>query len=288
MKNAIITTGLVMLVMVLVFVTGCHQGQPSAEPDAKPDVNVQVSPEQAGAEADINPITGEPYHDIVDKRGFQTNITDFDELVRRASSIQSYKYNITDTGIGIKNLMFIVDGRFVKHILPKAMQHETGEVFDEVLMDRLTKQAFSHCSKYLCPKPNIDYELERVDYSDYYVPDPMEYLYRTTDGKLINEEMIGNQYTKVFSANFEGKPARIWLQEYYGFPLKIIVREDDDSKRTITFDGMMIDAARRAEVDPPFNFTISGEKGHWWFWEHYLGEWSPTQLTKEQRAALGV
>lgn len=284
MKNAIITARLVMLVIVLVFVTGCQHSQTSAKPDA----TVQVSPEPTAQGADINPVTGEPYHDIVEKRGFQTNITDFDELVRRASSIQSYKYNITDTGIGVENQRFLIHGRFVKRILPEAMQHETGEVFDEVLMDRLTKQAFSHCSKELCPKPNIDYELERVDYHDYYVPDPMEYLYRTTDGQLIKEEMIGNQYTKVFSANFEGKPARIWLQEYYGFPLKIIVREDDDSRRTITFDGMMIDATRRSEVDPPFNFTVSSEKGHWWFWEHYLGEWSPTQLTEEQRAALGV
>lgn len=280
--NRQITTGpfILVLIMAIAFAAGCNPQSSEA--------NVTISPEPSSGEAGINPITGEPYQDIVEKRGVKTNITDYKELVRRASSINEYKYNITDTGTGVKDQRFIIKGRFVKKVLPEPMQHSTGQVFDEILMDRITRQAFSHCSKHLCPKPDIDKELERVDYEDYYVPDPMEYLYKATDGELVREDMIGNQYTKVFSVTFEGKPARIWLQEYYGFPLKIIVRNEDDSRRTILFEDMMIDATRRGEIDTPFNFTISGEDGHWWFWEHYLGEWKPTQLTEKERAALGV
>lgn len=262
MKRAIISGIMAMLIILLAF--GCQQ-QPSSD-----GVDIDIEPD-----IDINPITGEPYQDIAEKRGVQTNITDFNELLVRATKINSYKYSLTDTGLGVEGYNFTVFGRFVKLRLPEVQEHDDGTVFDEVFMERRTKQAFSHCSKYVCEKPDIDKEIERVEYSEYYINDPMEYLYKVTNAKYMKDAMLGNQYTRVFSAKFEGKEARVWLQEYYGFPLKIIVRNEDDSKRIIEFKNMMIDAARRGEIELPFNFTISGEEGNWYFWEHYLGEWPP-------------
>ena len=261
MKNTTII-GIMLLALIFIFAAGCR-------PDA-PGVNVTVSPEP---DVEINPITGEPYYDIVEKRGVQTNITEFNELVVRASNIDSFKYSLTDTAIGDEEYEFLVRGRFVRILLPEPTEHDTGEVYDEILMDRKTKTALSHCSIDLCPKPDIDRELEKVDYDDYYISDPMEYLYKATDAELVKEEMLGDQYTKVYSVMYEGRPARIWLQEYYGFPIKIIVRNEDDSKRMINFEEMMVNNVRRGEIDPPFNFTVKGEGDRkWWTWEHYLGE----------------
>lgn len=267
MKRTIIPGIMALLIILLAF--GCQQHQPTGSATAEP-----------AAEADepaieINPITGEPYQDIVEKRGVQTNITDFNALLVRATKITSYEYSFTDTGLGVAGHNFTVFGKFVKVRLPEVREHDNGNIFDEVFMERLTKQAFSHCSKYVCEKPDIDKEIERVEYSDYYISDPMEYLYKVMAAEYIKDEMLGDQYTRVYSATFEGKDARVWLQEYYGFPLKIVVRNEDDSRRTIEFKDMMIDAARRGDIELPFNFTISGEEGSWYFWEHYLGEWPP-------------
>ncbi|MBW2997665.1 hypothetical protein KY349_04970 [Candidatus Woesearchaeota archaeon] len=261
MKRTIIPGIMALLIILLAF--GCQQpASDDVAPDTEPDV-------------EINPITGEPYQDIVEKRGVQTNITEFNELLLRATRITSYKYSLVDTGLGVEGYDFTVLGRFVKVRLPDVQEHDSGVVFDEVFMERLTKQAFSHCSRYVCEKPDIDKEIERVEYSDYYISDPMEYLYKVTDAEYVKDDVLGDQYTRVYSAKFEGKDARVWLQEYYGFPLKIVIRNEDDSKRTIEFEDMMIDAARRGEIELPFNFTISGEEGSWYFWEHYLGEWPP-------------
>ncbi|MBW2971972.1 hypothetical protein KY359_02950 [Candidatus Woesearchaeota archaeon] len=262
-NKTILITASILLIIASILSSGC-----------KPDIksNITVSP---SVDENINPITGEKYYDLPEKRGVQTNITDFNELLRRASAIEGYKYNLTDTALGIKGQQFFVLGRFVKTRLPEVQQQSTGEQYDEVFMERRTKQAFSHCSKYLCPSPDIDKEIERVEYSDYYVNDPYEYISKATHPQFVKEEMIGNQYTKVFDVRFEGKDARVWVQEYYGFPIKILVRDGDEISRTIKFEDMMVDATRRGEIDLPFNFTISGEKGQWYFWEHYLGEWPP-------------
>ncbi len=285
MKRKTITwTALAMMAIIALsalLITGCRQGTES---------NITVSPETA--DKNINPITGEPYQDIPEKRGVKTNITEFNELLRRASAVQSYRYTLKDTGLGVEDRQFLVYGRFVKIKLPDAYQHGSGEVFDEVLMDRITKTALSHCSKDTCPAPDIDKELEKVRFEEYYVRDPLEYLYELTNPEYMEEDMIGRDYAKVFKAKFEGDEAVVWLQEYYGFPLKMMVREEDGTTRTIEFQDMMIDEVRRGEIDPPFEFTVKGEEGTWWMWEHYLGEWKPqkrmVQPTVNTEPALGV
>jgi hypothetical protein len=248
-----------IVVIASILLAGC---------DPQPKTNVTVSPD-----VEINPVTGQPYQDIAEKRGVITNITEFNELMRRASKINAYKYTLTDTDMGEDQYKIFTLGRFVKIQLPEVQQYSTGEVFDEILMDKQTKTAFSHCSKHTCPKPNIDKELEIVEYDDYYIKDPMEYLYKATDADYVKQEMIGNDYTKVFSIKYDGKPARIWLQEYYGYPLKIMVKESESTKRTIRFEDVTVDATRTGEIDTPTNFTVKGEEGSWIFWKHYLGEW---------------
>jgi hypothetical protein len=292
-----------IIVISLLFLAGCVQQQyPATGPKVEVSEKIPASEEtgtqqeaQPENDTEINPITNESYHDIKEKRGYKTNITDFNELLKRASSIESYKYNITDTGISDNEYRFFVKGRFVKMMLPEAMQHKTGEIYDEVLMDRVTKTAFSHCGRYSCPKPNLDKEIEKVDYEEYYMNDPMEYLYKAiANPQYLKEEMIGEQYTKVFKTTFEGRPAKIWLQEYYGFPLRIEVTQPDGTKRKITFEDMMVDATTRGEIELPFNFTVKGEGNQsWYFWEHYLGEWPKEgqQITlpgQEGEPALGI
>ena len=93
MKRTIITG--TILLLLLIFAGGCQ---------LKYNTNVTVSPD--GENAEINPITGEPYQDIAEKRGVKTNITEFDELLRRASKIESYKYILTDTGLTDEQYQF--------------------------------------------------------------------------------------------------------------------------------------------------------------------------------------
>jgi hypothetical protein len=271
--TSITKTGTKLVVLVIVATiallnTGC---------DPEANTNISISPE---ANTTANTTPEKAPVDIVEKRGQTTNITDFNELLVRASAIQSYKYNFSDTELGTDEYRVYLLNRFVKIVLPETNKHTTGDVFDEILADRQTKTAFSHCSINTCSRPNIDRQLEKVEYDNYIIKDPYEYISMATNAQYVKEELVEEQYAKVFDATYEGKPARVWVQEYYGFPLKIMVKNEDGSKRTIKFYDVMVDATRSGEIDTPSNFTIKGETGHWLFWKHYLGEWPPkgTQL----------
>jgi len=255
MKRAIL---FIIFAIAVLMISGCQQKYPEQTNTTTPNISENHTK-----------VVKKPV-DIVEKRGQITNITDFNELVARASKIQTYKYNLSDTAYPKKEY-FYFDGRFVKIILPELRKHTTGEKYDEIFLDRMTKTALSHCSIKYCPKPNQDKNLEIVDYNDYYINDPMEYLYKASNANYTGEAMIGDNYVKVYDIKFENKPARIWLQEYYGYPLKIEVY--DPENRVIEFQNMMIDATRSGEVDLPFNFTVKGKEGQWYFWQHYLGEW---------------
>jgi len=279
-KTIIVGLTFALLTLFFMFSIGCKF--PSK-------TNVTISPEP---ELEINPITGEPYKDIKEKRGFQTNIKEFNDLIVRASKLISFNYKLTDTELGIEGQQYFVLHRFMKTQLSDLEQHSSGQWFDEVMMERTQKIAFSHCSKEFCPRPDIDLEVEKVDYEYYYNKDPMEYIYSATKAEYVKDELLDDDYTKVFNVMYEGQPARVWLQEYYGYPLKIVVRNSDNTKRTIKFEDMEIDTVRRAEIDLPFNFTVSGEGNkRWVFWEHYLGEW-PKQGQRievgQNGPALGV
>ncbi|MBW2966884.1 hypothetical protein KY362_00195 [Candidatus Woesearchaeota archaeon] len=266
MKKGILF-GAIALLIAIGIIAGCEP-----KPTLLVEEPVEAPAEEPLEEANVLPVdeTGRPVGELKDKRGEQTNITEFDKLMQRFSKVGSYTYKITDTAYDNEAHQFYVKGRFVRRVLNDAYYHESGAIYDEVLMDRVTRQAFTHCGTQLCPKPNPDKEVEQAGYSEYYMNDPYEHITRFTDAEYIGEKLLEDQYTKVFRGNYDGQAARAWVQEYYGFPIRIEAGSDDN-KRIIKFEDMMVDATRNAEVRMPFNFTIQGEGKAYWNWESYLG-----------------
>lgn len=207
--------------------------------------------------------------ELVGKRGIQTNITEFNELLVRASKISEYKYTLHDSDIE-QDYKYYFKGRFVKVELPMLLEHETGEVFNTVYMERTNKYAFTRCNREVCPEGDMEFEVGDYDY--FYRPEPYEILSMFRSMDYVGDEMIGNDYVKVFSGTYLGNQGRIYVQEYWGYPLKLEYVDDSNTKHTIEFLDMEIDNTRIGEVQMPPNFKIKGEKGSWWNWEHYLGE----------------
>jgi len=189
--------------------------------------------------------------EVVDKRGEQTNITKFSEMVRRASKIQSWQFTLEDTDN---------DRKFEVYQLERyqSVYFEKTEGIDAVQMDRVSKTALATCKQ--CGEK----EYRLVDYEKYHQYDPYEQMTLFRDAKYLGENMIGNDYVKIFQGIFEGEPAKIYLQEYYGYPLKI-----ESKARKIIYSNVQIDSTPRAKIAIPFNSTIEGKK--YWNWEHYLG-----------------
>ncbi|HII72419.1 TPA: hypothetical protein HA265_06715 [Candidatus Woesearchaeota archaeon] len=249
-----------IMTMLVVSLTGCKSAPKSEEKGTETlEDTGDIAPPKAQEDPDAP-------RELLDKRGQQTDITEFKELVRRASKIESYKYTLSDTDMD-EEYGYYFKQRFIKVVLPETRTYPTGEEYNWVYMDRSTKTALTRCGE--CDEP--DKELEKTDYEKYYALDPYEMLTKAADAELTGEEMLGNDYTKVFSIRYDGKPGKVWVQEYWGYPIRFEIGEGQE-KRTVEFKDMMIDATRAGEIEPPFEFTVKGEKGTWWSWEHYLGE----------------
>ena len=206
------------------------------------------------------------------------NLTEFQELLKRSTAITSMQYNLSDSSLS-NNYYFMVKGRYVKVILPKTKQKSTGEIYNTVYLDRKTKTALTRCGYEICKNPR-DLKLEETKYDLWYRKSPIEEMYLFTNATYLRDEMIGKSYAKVFDGKYQGNTARIWVQEYYGFPLKIEYLDSSNIKQKIEFNQLKVNNVRFFDVEIPFNSTVKGEDGHFWFWKHYLGEW-PSDSERE-------
>ncbi|MFC1723056.1 hypothetical protein ACFL0V_02875 [Nanoarchaeota archaeon] len=241
----------IFAVALLVLSLGCEKPEP--EKEIRPPRVIEESP-----------------FEVVEKRGEQTNITDYQELLRRASAIESYKFNIKGTELETDYTYHIL-GRRILVELPAIEINSEGEEFDEVVIERVEKVALAHCEE--C---DVDLELEKLEYDAFKFVDPYEVMSRSTKPKLIGEEMLGNDFTKVFEIQYEGEKGKIWIQEYWGFPIKL-----ETENIRIEFVDMEIDTVRDKELETPFNFTVKGEERRWWFLDHYLGLWPKEGMDAE-------
>jgi len=213
--------------------------------------------------------------EITDPLETANDITDFQELIRRASKIETYRYELQDSAFP-EGYTYLFKGRLIKVELPDERTADDGDIYDEVFLDRVTKNALAHCNYETCEP--LDRKLEYVDYDDFYHLDPLEEMYQINKAEFVKNEMLGQNIVKVFDIEYKGNPGRIWVQEYYGFPISIKYEEVDGSIRTIFFKDMVIDNVRMIEVFPPFNFTVEGVSYPTLY--HYYGiypynQWDP-------------
>jgi hypothetical protein len=272
MNNKTYLSGILLLGLVaLLLMAGCEKQETQEKVSTE-------TPETADDFDNITGIQGSP-NEIVEKRGQMTNITDLEELKLRASKIQSFRYVLVDSDESYQYGV-LGKGRFFRMDLPVAFTSEIGDPFDMIMLERTTKTALAKCSEERCKVKDV--ELEKVDYAEFYKTDMLEHLSALFDGRYVGEEMIGDNVVKVFDVKYLTRPGRAWIQEYWGFPLKIEYQKEDGSTRTLEFKNITIDDVRIGEIQLPFNCTVKGQSNHWWNWEHYLGEYP-----ENQKLALG-
>lgn len=193
---------------------------------------------------------------------------DFQTLLARAAAIQAFEYNLSDSAREDNPYFFILK-RLAKVRFEKPLRLDDGTLYDEVFMDRPKKVALSHCSRATCDNPS-DKRLEVVNYSLYYELDPLEQMYKAAKPVFVADEMFDDNEVKKFSMLYDNRyPGFMWVQSYYGFPMKFEYTLDDGSIRTIEYREIKIDNVRLGQVLPPFNFTV-GKKNYFTFL-HYLG-----------------
>ncbi|MBI4739831.1 hypothetical protein HY772_09950 [Candidatus Woesearchaeota archaeon] len=256
----------VLLALLLLAIAGASFG--CTLKSQPPGTAVQEQPDQTPEQEQINEQT------VSTTQATQKQTNDFFQFLTRTESLKSFQYNLSDSDLDEK-YYFFVNNRFVKMQLEKPRYFEDGTIYDEVFIDRVKKVALSHCSRRFCQKPNIDKKLEVVNYSDFYQLDPLEHMYKVGKPTFVADETLYDNDVKKFSILYNNRyPGFMWVQSYYGFPMKLEYTSNDSggvssSTRTIVFENMMIDSVRLGQISTPFNFTV-GTKNYFTFF-HYLG-----------------
>lgn len=217
------------------------------------------------------------------------NVTNWDDLVIRASKIETFKYTLQDTDFP-EGYEYFVRGRHIKINLPDVRTEEDGNEYNAIFLDRVTKEAFTWCNYDLCEAP-IDRSLVRTNYSEYYHFDPLEELYRVNEAEFVGNEMIGENIVKVFDIEYKGKPGRAWVQEHYGYPISIKYEKEDGSVRTIFFEELMVDNVRFVDVFPPFNYSVDNvlyPTPYHYFKMYPFNSWNPRSWPGQNHTALDL
>ena len=183
----------------------------------------------------------------------------YEQMMRNSNRVESFSYNSSETG---NKLLYY--NRYVKAYLNEPRVKD-GEKYDIVYMDRINKVALGRCSTELCGEKDL--EFVEVEYSEFYELDPIEWTYRYTAPVYVGEEMFGQHIAEVFNiTSLTGDEGRVWIQQYYGIPLKI-----EFDEKTIDFINLRINTVMIGHVQLPIAFNVSGEQ-YEFGWYGYLNE----------------
>lgn len=242
MDNTVISSYVLLLLAVAVFVVIIIGFKPDS---AQPPLVVNLTDDFAPADG----------HSL------------YETLQRKTGSVESLGYVLVDSTLDDRNT-YLIRGRLGKVMLDKP-DSSAGKDYDWVYFDRINNVAIARCSDNLCNKHDLD--LFTVDYDEYYKKDPFEWQQLFKDESYLEDGQIGSHLVKVFDAKtMDGRPAKIWVQEFYGVPLKFEF-ETDEGMRTIEFKEFRINNIRAGEIMLPINMTVD-EKEYVFGWYGYLAE----------------
>ena len=176
-------------------------------------------------------------------------------LIDRATRLSSFEYYYIGPEVTEKRYYY-EKARDVKVVLPEPKHLPSGEIYDEIFLDKYLKVAFAHCSKKTCSKER-DKTAEPVAYEPYDITFPREIVLNFDTASIIGEEMLGNHHTKIVSYTAPyGVKGKAWLQAYYGVPLKVEFTDRDGINKTIIYEDINWNTIRLVHIILPFNTTV--------------------------------
>jgi len=159
--------------------------------------------------------------------------------------IKSYKYTLYGNLIADK---IYVKGNKMRYDLSKNKQKDFVSIgkFDSIYLDKTKKQAYLSCIDITCEDR---YVLEAADYDEYIMETPMEMIEGVSyKSDITATEMcdVSKPCNKVEVQFADGKTGNIWIDNYYGFPLKI-----EKSGKIYEFVAVAVNAVKDGDVELP-------------------------------------
>ncbi|MBS3098487.1 hypothetical protein J4209_06880 [Candidatus Woesearchaeota archaeon] len=183
-----------------------------------------------------------------------------DELLEKTIAIDSFQFFYNITGLNEKRYYYML-GPDIKVAFPTIKHLEDGTPYDTVYMEREKKIAYTYCSKKSCPEK--DPYAEPINFSLYNIDTPREKVFILNKAELVREELYKERYyVEVINfTNTDGDNGLMWVQSYYGVPLKLEYLDKEGNKKTLVYENISWDSVRDINVAIPYNTTLIGYNG---------------------------
>ncbi len=247
MKNIM----LLLLVLVCAVLVSCTAEQPVTPADI---------PEEPSEPASEIPAVTEPEPPAPEPQVDETFDPEVEALLAKAENIENYKFNYKEIDVaadGVVNEVtsyeFYLRGNKVKKIYNDRIKIASDAYYNDVYLDLDAETAFGACSlkRTKCDDGYNKYVV--LDFNEQDMPlDPLEVLNDIPSSATKTEEQqFDSRDVSLIEYESLGKTEVIFIDEYYGMPLKKEIRDGDNLVKEYRFTRIEINSIRDADVTVP-------------------------------------
>lgn len=226
-----IVLAIVALLLTFVLVLGC--GQQAAEPaPAAAEPEPVKTTEPAKTTTTSEPVVTEPEPEPVKQMSDKMV-----ELLGKSNGrVSSMEYMYQDALNKPEEWKTWVKGNLI-HIELRELENVRDDVYvDNIYLNTATQTAVGYCEAkvYRCADPNDGIE---VNYKKYARKSPRDWLAAIEYAEKDSEETLQQRTAwKVYGTDNKGRDFTMWIDEYYGLPIKVVVAEGSTKNEYIYED----------------------------------------------------
>lgn len=218
-----------MLLLAVAFLTSCS----SKEQVAPADMVVEQEEVPKVLENNGSPVI------VTVEQGGLVYAPEVLSLLEKSKNVTAYKYYFDTFKGGKYYEVFVREGK-VRKVYSDVLKFGEEHYYNEVYLNSLDKEAVAVCTQggVLCTSVwnkafLVDYDTEKVSFV------PVDLLFNLSyDAHKVGEEIFDNRKAVIIEfVNGKGMKEKLWLDAFYGVPLKQVVYDElgkEGEKHTFT------------------------------------------------------
>ena len=216
MKNKYVSLVLVFSIAFL-FLAGCATQPQVQDDDDEPVIKPITTPKEVEVEPDDEPEPEPEPAKVMNKKVAEL-------LQKHVGRVNSMRYMYQDQTIKPEEWETWIKGDRT-HVKLREMDNIRDDVYiDNIYFNTATQTAEAYCERpvYRCVDPNSPVD---VNYKKYVRKTPFDWINEITYAEKESEEQMQQRNVWKLVSKEDGKTTTMWVDEYYGIPLRVIVQE---------------------------------------------------------------
>jgi hypothetical protein len=181
---------------------------------------------------------------------------DVQALIDKTNTYDNYEFSYTQPKQEY-SISVMINGKRMKYRLKDHVeQYQLKEFYDTVVLNKEQETAYQYCASLSkCEEDNRKF-IRQVDYEKMKMVTLQDVMNSLVKAKIVGEELMYNKNSEVVEyTDTSGKTGKIWIDSYFGVPLKKEY-EIDGEKQSELFYGFSKGGITEDMVTAPPNLEI--------------------------------